>query len=286
MRKLLIAAAASLAFAGTASAADLGARPYTKAPVAPVFTWAGLYAGVQAGYVWGDTSTSNAVTCGAPGSAFVYVCNSTNVANATAIVNSLGGTDNKGGFTGGGHVGFNWQNSALVYGVEADLSAFDFRSSQRGTGLFPFGGGGGAALGGNTFLVTTSASSDWLATLRARLGWAVAPTALIYVTGGAAFSDVKVSNTYRDNHSTVDFDGAGASSTSSLRAGWTVGGGLEWAFAPNWTVRGEYLYVDLGKVDTVTLITNPLGHPGESTPFTTTATLRASIARAGVSYKF
>lgn len=254
--------------------------------MAPVFSWAGLYAGVQAGYAWNDSNTSNAVTCGAPGSGLVYVCNSGDLTNASAILNSLGTTNRKGGFTGGGHVGYNWQNSALVYGVEADLSAFDVRGSQAGTGIFPNGGGGGAALNGNTFVVTTSASSNWLATLRARLGWAVAPTALLYVTGGAAFSDVKVSGTYGDNHSTVDFNGSGASSNSPLRAGWTVGGGLEWAFAPNWTVRGEYLYVDLGNADTVTSITNPLGHPGESTPFATTVAFRASIARAGVSYKF
>ena len=76
---------------------------------------------------------------------------------------------------------------------------------------------------------------DWFGTVRGRVGYAWDRT-LIYATGGFAYGNVE------DRY----FDPVvGTTSSSSTRTGWTVGGGAEYAFTDNWTVKGEYLYVDL-----------------------------------------
>ena len=68
--------------------------------------------------------------------------------------------------------------------------------------------------------------------------------------------------------------------------GWAVGGGLEWMVSPHWTVKAEYLFVDFGKAATTGFIANPAIAPGYAQGLSTSSDLSASIARAGVNYKF
>ena len=77
---------------------------------------------------------------------------------------------------------------------------------------------------------------------------------------------------------------AGESSSSKTKAGYTVGGGAEWAFSPQWSVKGEYLYVSFGDVST-TLTTN-LGGAVNPNTMKTSASINASIARLGLNFKF
>jgi outer membrane immunogenic protein len=94
MRRLLVALIASVGFSCAASAADLPARMYTKAPAyAPAFNWTGFYIGANAGYGW------------------------------ASISDSLGSSDGFDGFIGGGQIGYNWQGvgSPWVFGLEADF---------------------------------------------------------------------------------------------------------------------------------------------------------------------
>jgi outer membrane immunogenic protein len=191
MRKLLLASAGLcvLSAFAPAMAADLAAAPrYTKAPAAPlaVYNWTGFYLGGFGGYASENTSV---------------------------------GPKMSGGF-GGGTVGYNWQTSNIVFGLEADGGGADVNAS--------------TAAGG----ITGTSRIDALGTVRGRLGIAV-DKVLFYGTGGYAWVDNKIS---------LSALGVTASE-SHFHSGWTVGAGVEAFFAPNWSIKGEYLYRSLGSED-------------------------------------
>jgi outer membrane immunogenic protein len=163
--------------------------------------------------------------------------------DATTTIPTEAFSYNTDGFLGGAHVGVNWQSGALVYGLEADLE---------GSGL------GGSGIG--TFGNIHSTDLNWLGSVRARLGVAVAPRTLLYATGGWAFGDVEI------NSSVGSFD--------STRTGWTAGAGVEHAISPFTTVRLEYRFTDLGSET----FTNGLR--------TDTSDVSFSAIRAGISWKF
>lgn len=271
MKKLLIAAA--IAVLGTSAAQAQG-------------TWAGAYTGINAGGSWSNSGGSNAVTCGAPGGDDVYICNNTDPTPATELLNSLTRTSSGGQFTGGALAGVNWQSGMFVYGIEGDLGYLNIGKRQTGTGGYTTGGGGGAALGGDTFRVNTSASSDFLMTFRGRLGYAISPNLLAYGTGGLAVGRTTVSSDYQDTHTHGGpLGGNGAVTESRFKLGWAAGAGLEYAYARNWTVRAEYMYVDLGTSSANMTINNP-PHVPEYTPFNTSYDMNSHILRAGLSYRF
>ena len=143
---------------------------------------------------------------------------------------------------------------------------------------------------------TVSRSIDYLGTVRGRLGWLATPAVLLYGTGGLAYGQVNVSNTI----SVAQNCGPGCvfltpptsfGSSSVTRAGWVVGGGLEWMFAPHWTAKTEYLYYDLGSVTANSTLVgqNGIGVVGAvfMTSFARATThFDGSIARVGVNYTF
>ena len=186
MKKVLLASASLFALGAfaPASAADLAARPYTKAPVAvaSVYNWTGFYLGIVGGGAWEDASSPRM----------------------------------QGGFVGG-TAGYNWQTGNVVFGVEADGAWADVNASA-------------SALG-----ITVSSKTDAMGTVRGRIGYAVNQV-LFYGTGGYAWIDNKLSVTTLGV--TV--------SDSKFHSGWTVGAGVEAFFAPQWSVKGEYLYRSLG----------------------------------------
>ncbi len=158
---------------------------------------------------------------------------------------STGSFDISGGLVGG-TVGYNYQFGQGVVGIEGDIDWADINGTT------------------NTFCAFGCKTSDhWLSTVRGRLGYA-ADRFMPFVTGGAAFGDIRAS--------TPGFAGG-----NNTNAGWTVGAGLEFAIAGNWTAKAEYLYVDLGKfncgISCGALVT-------DNVSFTT------NIVRAGVNYRF
>jgi outer membrane immunogenic protein len=161
-----------------------------------------------------------------------------------------------------------------VYGIETDFEAFSLRGSRAVTGAFP--------AAATNYFVTTSTSADWLYTLRGRLGWTVTPTVLFYATGGLALTDLHVGNTFNDNFTAVT---AGASSAGQTKAGWTVGGGVEFALWQRWTAKVEYLHTDFGSVST-TLTTSKIPVVAGPNVMTTSADLQADLVRVGLNYKF
>lgn len=261
------AIAAAVAVAGFASAAS-------AAPVA-AYNWTGFYIGANAGYAWSDVDLTSRLSC--PSGACAY----TDQTQLDAIGAAGSGSFSPNFFAGGGQVGYNFQNGAFVYGVELDIQSFHLSRRRDFGGLAPVGGG-------QSFEVSASVNTDWLFTARPRVGWLIQPQLLLYATGGLALTNIEVGNSVSDNCAAVLTCGlpnlAGASSSSTTKAGYAVGGGAEWAFSPQWSVKGEYLYVSFGDVST-TLTTNLAGAANPNT-MKTSANINASIARIGLNFKF
>lgn len=265
-----IALAGVVAMATSAQADGMRRGSIKDAPYVAPFSWTGFYAGVNAGYAWGDSSSSSSMSCPTGG------CPWNNPANLAAFSSAGTGSLDPDGFTGGVQAGYNLQSGNIVMGVEVDFNAFSLDGSRTVTAPVP-------TLPG-LFTASTGIATDWLMTARARLGMAVSPNVLIYVTGGLALTDVEVSNGFSDT--ALAPASAGASSSSKLKTGWALGGGMEMALNRNWTVRGEYLYVDFGSVSTTALVNNVPNVGNNNNLFSTSADLNAHIARVGLNYKF
>jgi outer membrane immunogenic protein len=137
------------------------------------------------------------------------------------------------GWIAGVQAGYNWQVNQFVFGIEADASWLNGTSSRAAV----FGALGPSAAG--TFM-NDSSKESFLATVRPRLGFAVGQ-ALFYATGGVAFGTVRTTDQLGFPGNFLDTTNA-----STTRTGWTAGAGAEYAFTNNWSVKAEYLYVDLG----------------------------------------
>jgi outer membrane immunogenic protein len=274
---------------GAASAADLPARTYSKAPVmvAPVYTWTGFYVGLNAGYGWENTRTDYGYTSTAapapPGFEDVFGPGGPlNIGGGTAVASAISqgflptslGNNQAGVFTAGGQVGYNAQFNQLVVGVETDLNWMN--SAVKTTGFVA------PPNGIITNVATSTAGLRWLGTLRGRAGFAV-DRALFYVTGGLAYGDTRAST------NSSNFDGTNtdlyAGSVSGVRAGYTVGGGMEYAFTDNISLKGEYLYYNLGSASYAVAAANTFA-TGEGIFTTARQKFDGSIARIGINYKW
>ena len=199
MKKFLLATVALVALGATAPAlaADLAARPYTKAPAyaAPIYNWTGLYIG---GHLGGAFSV---------GSSF----------------NSLVLSDYSARLLGGVQAGGDWQFApSWVVGVEGQYS---WLGNNHLNAIFP-----GALVYNN--------DRRALASITGRVGWTWG-AGLLYVKGGYAYSD---------NRETLTFAGVpvGFALDRNQRDGYTIGGGIDYMFTPNWSAKAEYQYYDFG----------------------------------------
>jgi outer membrane immunogenic protein len=146
----------------------------------------------------------------------------------------------------GGTAGYNMQVGQAVFGIEGDIDGSNIRGT---TTVNCFNG--------------CQTRNTWLSTVRGRLGYA-ADRWMPYITGGVAFGDIKASV-------------PGAPGASDSKAGWTAGGGVEFAIAGNWSAKAEYLYVNLGSFDCGA----NCGTPGpDNIKFNT------NLIRGGVNYRF
>jgi outer membrane immunogenic protein len=240
----------------------------------------GPYIGVNAGAAWGRSGFSTNPNCPAA-SVDATFCNAApdpSAVNGAAVAASGSGKLSPVGFTGGVQAGYNWQRGHIVYGAEVDFGALDLEKRATESGLFPF------AFLATQYTLTQKMSADWLATVRARLGFTMMPHVLLYTTGGLAFSDVKLSSSYGDNAIDAAFPGgSGYGSKSAIRTGWTAGGGIEWAHDKDWLIRVEYLYVDLGSMRVAVPTSNT---PEFTQTMTVSSDLTAQIGRVGLNYRF
>jgi outer membrane immunogenic protein len=215
----------------------------------PTANWTGLYVGANAG------------------SGFAR--NESNLTTTGPLINESFVSAPRG-FVGGAQIGYNWQTSNIVFGLEADFQG----SSLQNDNCVVFCQTG---VGGGTF-ARFDQSMPWFGTVRGRVGFATGP-ALLYVTGGLAYGKIET-----DIFEQV-LGVPGSFSFSETKAGWTIGGGVEQPFTlfgllpgNNWTLKTEYLYVDLGSTsNTYTLA-------GLPHTFTTEAT--SHIFRTGINYHF
>jgi outer membrane immunogenic protein len=268
MKTLLLSSISALALCAVAPAmaADIH-MPLKAPPPPPVFSWTGFYIGGNAGGAWGRDPINTTQTVG-PG---FFAIDGLGVGAAASP------TINPTGFTGGGQIGYNQQTGNWVWGLEADFEYLGLKGSRAGTFQFPSTlPGGPIGPPAQFFSVATSVSTNWLFTARPRLGIA-SNNWLFYVTGGVAVGNEKFAQTIM---LLVPFVENAAFSTT--RVGWTVGAGVEYALNRNWSIKGEYLYVDLGNVSTVGTIVPPAAGFVDAT----TTHLTTSIGRGGINYRF
>jgi outer membrane immunogenic protein len=240
---------ASILTAATAIAADMPTKAAAPSVAAPIYDWTGSYAGVNAGGVWGSSS-DNWI-------ADPIIFNPSIPATGTH-------TFEPDGFIGGGQLGYNYQMNNLVLGGEADMNYTGLSASRFAPIPPPFA---------NT--VGGSVTSNWLATFRGRLGIANNGL-LLYLTGGLAVANVK----YLDG-TVFNRPIPATNSSSSTQTGWIIGGGAEYAVSQSWSLKGEYLHVDLGE-ETNTGINSVVGNIPQ---ISFTHHLTENIARLGLNYR-
>jgi outer membrane immunogenic protein len=241
--------------AGNATAADLPVgQPVYSAPIVVPFSWSGFYLG---GNIGGHVGNDSLTTTTGSGALIAP-------AEAAAIDAASPATLQAAGVMGGIQGGYNWQFGSAVVGFEADANWLGGTGSQSLAGIS----------GAPRDSLTDSISSTFLLTARPRLGWAWDRT-LVYVTGGYAWASVNVSDAAVVAGGTI----AAGSSNSPHLNGWTVGAGIEYAFARSWSVKAEYLYVDLGTVS------NSIALSG-SDVITVNHRYTDNIARVGLNYGF
>jgi len=270
IRRILLASAGAMALAGPAFAADL-APPPVYVPPPPM--WTGFYVGVNAGYEWSATQNVNIVS--------VPI-----LSDPTGIVGGVSGLANGNVHViGGGQAGYNYQfASSWVVGIEADI---DGVASANGNGALATFGTVGGVLPVTTDL-NASKTIDYLGTVRGRFGFLLLPSLLIYGDGGLAYGEFFM-NADAVQGATNGFLGAGTRTINYTKVGWTAGGGLEWMVFPNWSVKLEYLYYDLGTVtsaDALFALTPVSPVVGAYAASQNRTHLNGNIVRAGINYHF
>jgi outer membrane immunogenic protein len=246
MKKLFLAGIAAVALH---NASAIAADMPVKAPAyraAAPYSWTGCYVGGSAGGLWGQNSFRD----------------------EPLGINGFSIEDrNRDGFLGGGQIGCDYQApSNWLIGIQGD---FSWTSSHERDSISP----------PPFFNETVDSKIDWFASATARLGYASGPW-LIYGKGGAAW----VRNKLHDVGGVL-FTGFDYSGHATL-SGWTLGGGFEYAFAPNWSMSLEYDYYDFG-TKTVTLSGTSSAF-GVTTPSTEPFSIKQnfSVVKVGLNYRF
>jgi outer membrane immunogenic protein len=250
-------------------------------------SWAGFYLGANAGYGWGEVETAGNTVCDVFGGHFCSLADDDpdnppspgtiepgGLARAAAVGETGSGTFDAKGFTGGVQLGGNWQKGNMVVGFEIDANAFRLNGSRSATATAVT-----PPLADLTHTVGSSIDTNWLLTARTRFGWAFSDV-LVYGTVGLALTDIKLGISYAD-----DTGATMNARNTDVRAGYVIGGGLEWALRKDWTLKAEYLYVDFGDVNAFGVVANP-DVPGVASTYEVSADLNAHIARIGVNRKF
>jgi outer membrane immunogenic protein len=284
--KKLATAIAAIALIGTpAFAADMAVKA-PPPPPAPVYSWTGFYVGGNVGYGFGRARND-----------FAFEQSCVCIANAFWSFNGSERVDLSGAI-GGAQAGYNWQADAALYGIETDIQA----SGQKRTG--DFSGAISARLspflmetGNNPFTAAVTNKINWFGTVRGRVGL-TSDRWLAYVTGGLAYGGSNSSGILQPAAVFTAFPNAPfVWNDSATKVGWTIGAGIENAFAVNWSWKVEYLYVDLGEfTNTVSGgLNNCYGAPGGGRcdgPLASLGTLAVTshfttnIVRVGLNYQF
>jgi outer membrane immunogenic protein len=272
LRKIFAAAGFALvtsALATSARAADMAFKAATPPPSPAPYSWTGLYIGGNVGFAW--SAGANSPLTGTQAVAPLAGVGPLTWQDLGAY--PLTAKTGAQGALGGLQAGYNWQFNSVVTGIETD---FDFANVSRTTSF-------GAAVAPFSSAATISRRLDDLGTLRGRIGF-TSGSALVYATAGLAYGRSSLGHSLVLSN-LVGNGGSAAGTTVAWQAGWTAGGGIEYAFGNRWSAKAEYLYYDLGSQS---VTTNPALSPPAFNSWTATATVRnnGQLVRGGLNYKF
>ena len=260
--------------------------------------WNGFYVGINAGGWWTSSGVIN--TFGTPTFAnlgfelkndpiMMEQALTTNATNKLSI--------NTQGFIGGGQIGYNHQFSKkLMIGLDVDIDGTT--QSQKDTSITkqtPITGE--SWTGTYPSSLSVSKNIDYIGTVRGRFGMLLRPTLLIYGTGGVAYGGVSFKTLFEQSTNiTLPYDNffpafSASNNISQTRTGWAAGGGGEWMFQSNWSAKVEYLYTDLGSINTNSNLTQNINSPGSVGPLSganmsSSARFAQNMVRVGVNYHF
>ena len=252
IRPFVLAAVSVIALSAAAYAADMyvpssvdpGPGGYKDSPWTP--NWAGFYLGVNGGYgLSQDTNDSIFVTHGL-------------ISPKLSQVSPSGGS-------GGGQIGYNFQQGRVVYGVEADFEGSGIKDDALTS--YPAG-----VSNYRHFTYKSSLDVNWFGTVRGRLGYAW-NSSLIYVTGGFAYGEVEYNGFYNESPNSASLH------KNEVDTGWTIGGGVEHKLTPNWSIKGEYQFIDLSSQSLSGIFTPVVGYTA-----TTKFDEQFSTVRVGFNY--
>jgi outer membrane immunogenic protein len=260
MRRFLVTLLGATVFgAAFANAADMPVKaPIHPTPTVAAYNWTGWYVGAHGGYGWGNDNTS--IGWSDPGNVALIAA----AVAAGIIPTSL--SSNPDGALGGVQLGYNYQvGTNWVIGAETDFSFSDIKGTQTIT----------------TNVVVpvvnfVSQKLDWFGTIRGRVGYA-ANSWLFYGTAGGAYGHVIYNYSQLSPATAINIVGP----DSETEWGWTAGGGVEYGW-DRWTIRAEYLYIDLGDHS----FNVPVGAFAPAASFTPNFDNTYHIVRAALNYRF
>jgi outer membrane immunogenic protein len=283
------AIAAPMMLSSASFAADMSVAPQLNAQ-GLIYGWTGFYVGLNAGYAWGNGTMAVSTV-----PSFINTGALTPLEATAGLATALGatGTFHLGGdgFAAGGQFGYNYQlTDFFVLGAEADFQNLFASTSINVTNVTPRT----PFFPPNTMVTSLalSKSIDNVGTVRARFGDLIGSRLLVYATGGFAYGQTKL-NTNIFSSESPNMGSTNAASNgmySEIRPGWTAGGGLEWALAPHWNIKAEYLYYDLGtatyNISQLTSNLNKTTTVNYIDSSAATARFNGNVARVGINYKF
>jgi outer membrane immunogenic protein len=265
-----------------AQAADLPSYKAPPPPLPPAFTWTGLYGGVNIGYAFGDNSRETG------GLGYLTGIPVIGAATVAPFGSSWSVGQNLHGIAGGAQLGYNYQfNPWLVLGAEADIQATDAVSHSNAiVGLAD-------ATGTHLQSMNSTKNVDWFGTVRGRVGFTLPsmPNLMVFGTGGFAYGQVVNNVGFADNFLNLGISAIGHGYYDNTRVGWTAGGGIEWSpsMFPSWSLKAEYLYVDLGSTTANSVPLNALPGVAAGIPAfaaTHNSPTRFQVVRAGINWHF
>jgi outer membrane immunogenic protein len=275
---------AGLIFASPTWAADLPVK--APPPAAPIDIWTGPYVGLNVGGTWADDPFHSVGVPGACNAAVAGCTATPNYSTLSALAATFSSTVYRPGVIYGGQIGYNWKVNNAVFGVEADFQGISDSHSNTFSSVTPSPAFPAFPL---SQTATLSESMREFGTLRGRAGLLWGPNVLFYGTGGFAYANVSATTTIGQNLVSPGVGPYGTiGQTSSWRYGWVVGAGTEWKWTANWSIKGEYLYADLGNMsyNTGPLISPLAGFVFSAANTTTTVHVHENIFRAGINYSF
>jgi outer membrane immunogenic protein len=297
MKTLKAAISLLLLSSFSALAADLPTiKSSPVAAFAPI--WTGFYAGLNAGGTWVNNNDVNTST------QLLYPNQTTAGLYTAKILSGPRDLSNSLGFIGGGQIGFNWQvpisGFNVVAGIETDIQGVAGANGNLNVWSYnpnaQYGSQNNNSFS-NTTNIQSNSSLNWLGTVRGRLGYLLTPSLLVYGTGGLAYGgyDLSIKNfiNSEDIEASTDYHFlvSGRSGNPKTMVGWTAGGGAEWMFVPNMSLKAEYLFYDLGNIGNM-FSNDAYGYADAAGIFSRVSVtnfsqrVNGNIVRAGMNYHF